>query len=721
MAPKTESSEDDVLAQRRALSSAMWDQRFSARVLDVGGELTETRCTEVHAELAFHGALHLTQTGLSDVPSLDARLASLGFGEFERFDAGGRTSADWQQKWVAPGLRRLDFYPPDLYLLPNNEVQYQRVAPARVLFFCQSPPTKGGRTFVHCARQVEHRLRRTRAGHGLLAKLEERGSCLETGFLDRAHPQKADNYFQSWQERFETEVPEQALARAQAQTELYDEVWWRDDAGSTQTLMTRITLPAFQHHENGERYMRFPRIALGAPTALNGHRRYPLGGGEDLSDEENHVLMKVYLETRQGVHWSAGDVVLFDNLRFAHSRESFEGSRGVWVAMAGQVHNCPDSAARPPERTPASVALPQGSGRIYQLPPVEHAYRSRQSARVFDAGGDLLGCAAEIRDQFRRHGALHVQNTGLRCDPSELPEEVLAELRFGPPHEFAWGGMKSGRTQREALGKHLRATDQYPSGMWLLPHNEVYYQHAVPARLLFYSGTAANTSTGGRTYVHSAQAFERELRSFGAPGRALIQRLRTEGMRIEMGFLDERHPRRGENYFRSWQERFGTHDRDEALSRCLGASDQFDEAWWKNDDGTFTLMTRKRLPCFYRPRTDDAYRDECMLFPRVALDGPALINGHRQYTLGAGDPLEPAHVDMLIDAFTSTREGVHYAAGDLLLVHNLRYGHSREAFEGERHLGVAMAGELRLEPLEWPPSSDGLSVGTSAPHREASC
>jgi hypothetical protein len=37
---------------------------------------------------------------------------------------------------------------------------------------------------------------------------------------------------------------------------------------------------------------------------------------------------------------------------------------------------------------------------------------------------------------------------------------------------------------------------------------------------------------------------------------------------------------------------------------------------------------------------------------------------------------------------------VHYRAGDLLLVDNRRYGHSREPFEGPRSIAVALGGRF---------------------------
>ncbi|MFT5684373.1 MAG: hypothetical protein ACI8RZ_005314, partial [Myxococcota bacterium] len=136
---------------------------------------------------------------------------------------------------------------------------------------------------------------------------------------------------------------------------------------------------------------------------------------------------------------------------------------------------------------------------------------------------------------------------------------------------------------------------------------------------------------------------------------------------------------------------FDTTDQDEALARCQASTDQFDDCWWKADDGTHTLMTRIRIPAFkHDPRDGRRY----LLFPRIALDAPALHNGWRRFPLGCGRALTNTEVDLLLDAFCTTREGLHYEAGDLLLVDNIRYGHSRESFSGPRSVGVVMAGSF---------------------------
>lgn len=677
--------------------------RFSGRRLDAGGVV---RSDDVRHALLLHGAVHVVNTGLQTVEQLVELMPALGFDEATRFELGGRTSAATQQKWVAPGLRRLDFYPPDLHLLANNEVQYRRSSPRWVLFACLEAPVEGGRALLHSAEAVERELRRT--APDLLARMLRHGFSIETGFLDDAHPEKANNTFQSWQERFGTNDADEALRRAQAMTDEYDACWW----GEARTLMTRITLTAKWLDARGVGQLRFPRVALDGPSARNGFRRFPLGNGEVLTAEEESRVREALLSTAEGLTLRRGDLVLFDNLRFGHSRESFSGERVVLVGMAGEVRDPAVSEsvrsrlARPQEAlesiatarrdsTPLQLARrdalePLATDGSYSIPPRLVRRDQRFSTRVFDAGGALDDATvALIEQEFTRHGALHVRNTGITTNEAGgLPESTLRALRFGGADAFPWGGMSSGRTTRKALSRELRATDEYPAHLWLLPHNEVLYQRTLPARLLFFSAKQLPDDVGGRTFVHSSKLFEQTLRDLG--GAALLDDLRRHGLLIEMGFIDDGHPKRHLNFFRSWQERFDTTDRDEAARRCRASTHQFDECWWRDEGGGHaTLMTRIRVPAFC---------DGHLLFPRIALDEPSVRNGHRRYPRGDGVPFTKLEVDLLLHAFLETREGTAWGAGDVLLVDNVRYGHSREAYSGPRSLGVAMAGVVDVGP-----------------------
>lgn len=199
--------------------------------------------------------------------------------------------------------------------------------------------------------------------------------------------------------------------------------------------------------------------------------------------------------------------------------------------------------------------------------------RLNHATRILDLSGTFD--AAAIRNEFDRFGSIHVRNTGIQVKTAgDLSPEILESIGFGTDQLFEWGGLNCGRTQRLALSRELRATDNYPKHLWLLPHNEVLYQRRIPQRLLFFSATACD----GRTFTHSAKLLRERLES-RPEGSALVDEFRTHGLRIEMGFIDEHHPDRAKNYFRSWQERFDTNDRERAERLCRASTHQFDECW----------------------------------------------------------------------------------------------------------------------------------------------
>lgn len=333
-------------------------------------------------------------------------------------------------------------------------------------------------------------------------------------------------------------------------------------------------------------------------------------------------------------------------------------------------------------------------GRVYELPDNETQWQEDLATTpLYDAGGELTAeKLSEITEIFNKAGALHVTNTGLDAfAPTEIPDEILEGLGFGETDQFQWGGQKSGRTVRAEASKAMRHTDEYPKELMLLPHNEILYQRSMPLRLMFYCGMPGEIGKGGRTFAHSALKTEEYIRQCGPEGTALLDKMREGGFTIETGFLDENHPAKAENYFRSWQDRFGTEDRDEALALCQASTGQFDECWWKDEgDGQYTLMTSINVPAF---KTDERDGQSYFMFPRIALDEPSIQNGYRRYLIG-NEELTKTETAILLQAFMATREGRYYAQGDMLLVDNIRYGHGRESYDGDRKIFVSMAGEF---------------------------
>ena len=61
------------------------------------------------------------------------------------------------------------------------------------------------------------------------------------------------------------------------------------------------------------------------------------GGGDPIGEDVVELLNEVYEAHTVREPWRAGDLLLVDNLRMAHSREAYEGPREVLVAMTDPV------------------------------------------------------------------------------------------------------------------------------------------------------------------------------------------------------------------------------------------------------------------------------------------------------------------------------------------------------------------------------------------------
>ena len=61
------------------------------------------------------------------------------------------------------------------------------------------------------------------------------------------------------------------------------------------------------------------------------------GTGEPLTEEIVELINAVYEANTVREPWQAGDLMLVDNIRTAHSREAYEGPREILVGMAEPV------------------------------------------------------------------------------------------------------------------------------------------------------------------------------------------------------------------------------------------------------------------------------------------------------------------------------------------------------------------------------------------------
>jgi len=98
--------------------------------------------------------------------------------------------------------------------------------------------------------------------------------------------------------------------------------------------MTEITIPGYK-----DSYIMFPRIQLDEPSIENGFRMY-LINNQELTVTQKSIILKGFWDSREAVFPKKGDILLVDNVKYAHSRESYndiDTPRNLVVLMAGVV------------------------------------------------------------------------------------------------------------------------------------------------------------------------------------------------------------------------------------------------------------------------------------------------------------------------------------------------------------------------------------------------
>ncbi|MGH3857370.1 MAG: TauD/TfdA family dioxygenase, partial [Pseudonocardiaceae bacterium] len=214
----------------------------------------------------------------------------------------------------------------------HHELSYTLELPGLMLFACLSAATAGGATAVADSPTVLDAL-----PADLVERFEREGWLLTRNYNDEIGA--------SYAEAFGTEDrgAVERYCRANA-----IEFQWQPDGG----LRTRQRRAAVVRHPvTGQRCwfnqaaflnewtldpeVREFLVDVYGPDALPFNTRF--GDGGPIGEDVVALLNRVYEAHTAREPWQAGDLMLVDNIRTAHSREPFEGPREVLVALADAV------------------------------------------------------------------------------------------------------------------------------------------------------------------------------------------------------------------------------------------------------------------------------------------------------------------------------------------------------------------------------------------------
>ncbi|WP_370124706.1 TauD/TfdA family dioxygenase [Streptacidiphilus sp. MAP12-33] len=280
---------------------------------------------QVRAWLDTEGAVLLRGLGVASAAEVGAVADALGVRrmvERERFAA--RTEFE-------PGLYSSSEWPSDEPMCHHHELSYAAQVPGTLVFGCLTAPTSGGRTQLADGRRVLATLppalveRFTRDGWTLTRMYHEIGVPWSEAFgtTDRGEVDAycaAGGIRHTWLDNdvLQTEQRRAAVVRHPRSGE---PVWFNQAA-----FLNGLTLdPAIREY----------LLDVYGPAGLPFDTAF--GDGTPIDAETVETLNAAYLDAAFGEPWRAGDVLVVDNIRTAHSREPFEGRREVVLVLGDPV------------------------------------------------------------------------------------------------------------------------------------------------------------------------------------------------------------------------------------------------------------------------------------------------------------------------------------------------------------------------------------------------
>ncbi len=281
----------------------------------------------LRAVVAEHGCVLVRGLGLRDAAGTGAVFRELA----------GRLMAE--KEAFAPrqpfpgGVYSATPWPPNQQMCMHHELSYALEFPGLLMFACLRPAASGGATAVADAPAVLSALPAE-----LVRRFEREG-----WILDRTYH---DDFGASVEQAFGTGDRDavESYCRANA-----IEFAWQPD-GALQTRQRRSAV--VRHPVTGQRCW-FNQIAFLSEWTIDPEVREYLvdvygedglpfttrfGGGDPVGEDVVQLLNETYEAHAARVSWQAGDLLLVDNIRTAHSREPYTGPREVLAALADPVH-----------------------------------------------------------------------------------------------------------------------------------------------------------------------------------------------------------------------------------------------------------------------------------------------------------------------------------------------------------------------------------------------
>lgn len=221
-------------------------------------------------------------------------------------------------------------YPAEFTISMHNELSYAARWPARLLFFCETPPTAGGATSL------------TDGARWLCSLDPEVRESFSGGVRYLQNLPDGRGLGRSWQDTFETSDRDEV--EAYLSTIGAEWAWTLDGLRVVQVRPATTLHPVTGAQVWFNQSDQWHAAALDDETSVALVDILPeeempqsvrFANGDPIPPEYIMQVKERGMELAVDVDWqAAGDLLLIDNVLVAHGRRSFTGSRRVLVAMS---------------------------------------------------------------------------------------------------------------------------------------------------------------------------------------------------------------------------------------------------------------------------------------------------------------------------------------------------------------------------------------------------
>ncbi len=236
-------------------------------------------------------------------------------------------------------------------------------------------------------------------------------------------------------------------------------------------------------------------------------------------------------------------------------------------------------------------------------------------------------------------------------------------------------------TPRTKIEGKIFTSTEYPADRFIQFHNECSYSTSWPARILFFCVIPSNK--GGET----ALADSREVY------KLIDENIKNEFISNGLTYVRNYIP----GLDMDWSEVFQTNQRSEVEKYCLELGVNFE---WGQGNIELTTKQHAQAAISHPTTKETAWFNQAHLFHSSALqqhEKEGLLslvrtaeNLPRNVFLGSNKAIDDKYFDNIRAAYETERIEFQWQKGDVLLLDNLLMAHSRNPYEGNRKIAVAM-------------------------------